>query len=189
VLLAQVPAMHEGMVLPVFVTLQRFAEFIWDRRNTARLIEAGAVEHGKSHYVFFAGTHAAWLAGLWILGYARAVEPIWLVPFALLTAGRYWVMATLGRRWTTRIIVLAGAPLIKTGPYRFVRHPNYLVVIGEMVVVPLALGLPAYALVFFVIYACAATVRIRAENDALLKSLPPRESRRYPRPAAGADRA
>jgi methyltransferase len=180
--------MYEGTALLVFVTLQRFAEFIWDRQNTARLMAAGAVEHGKSHYVFFAGTHAAWLAGLWILGYARAVEPVWLIPFALLTIGRYWVMGTLGRRWTTRIVVLAGAPLIKSGPYRFVRHPNYVVVIGEMVVVPLALGLPAYALVFCAIYGAAATVRIRAENDALLKSMPSRESRQHARPAAGADR-
>ena len=176
--------MSGGTALLVFVALQRFAEFIWDRQNTARLLAAGAVEHGKSHYVFFAGTHAAWLAGLWALGWARTIEPIWLLPFTLLTIGRYWVMATLGRRWTTRIVVLAGAPLIKTGPYRFVRHPNYIVVIGEMVVVPFALGLPAFALASFAIYACAATIRIRAENDALLQSLPPRESRKYPRPAA-----
>ncbi len=181
--------MYAGTALLTFVTLQRFAEFLWDRQNTARLRAAGAVEYGKSHYVFFAGTHAAWLAGLWILGWARAVEPIWLVPFAVLTIGRYWVMGTLGRRWTTRIIVLAGAPLIKTGPYRFVRHPNYIVVIGEMVVVPLALGLPAFALAWFALYACAATIRIRAENEALRKSMPSRESRQYPRPAAGPDRA
>jgi methyltransferase len=180
--------MHAGTALLIFVTLQRFAEFIWDRQNTARLIAAGAVEHGKSHYLFFAGTHAVWLAGLWALGWARAVEPIWLVPFALLTIGRYWVMGTLGRRWTTRIVVLAGAPLIKSGPYRFVRHPNYIVVIGEMVVVPLALGLPAFALAFFAIYACAATIRIRAENDALLKSLPPRASRQFAKPAASEPR-
>jgi methyltransferase len=180
--------MYQGTALLIFVTLQRFAEVIWDRQNTARLMAAGAAEYGKSHYVFFAGTHATWLAGLWILGYARAVEPLWLVPFALLTIGRYWVMGTLGRRWTTRIVILAGAPLIKTGPYRFVRHPNYIVVIGEMTVVPLALGLPAYALVFFAIYACAAMIRIRAENEALLKVMPPRERRQYARPAAEADR-
>jgi methyltransferase len=175
--------MHQGAALLIFVTLQRFSEFIWDRHNTARLTAAGAVEYGKSHYVFFAGTHAAWLAGLWLLGWDRAVEPIWLIPFALLTIGRYWVMGTLGRRWTTRIIVLADAPLIKTGPYRFVRHPNYIVVIGEMVVVPLALGLPAFALAFFAIYACAAVIRIRAENDALVHALPARDRREYAKPA------
>jgi methyltransferase len=180
--------MHEGTVLLIFVTLQRFAEFVWDRQNTARLMAAGAVEYGGSHYVFFAGTHATWLAGLWVLGYARAVEPLWLIPFALLTIGRYWVMGTLGRRWTTRIIILAGAPLVKTGPYRFVRHPNYIVVIGEMTVVPLALGLPLFALAFCAIYACAATIRIRAENAALLKVLPSRASRQYARPAPEPDR-
>lgn len=179
--------MYQGTALLIFVTLQRFAEFIWDRQNTARLMQAGAVEYGKAHYPYFAGTHAAWLAGLWILGYARSVDPVYLVPFALLTIGRYWVMGTLGRRWTTRIIVLAGAPLIKTGPYRFVRHPNYLVVIGELVVVPLALGLPLYALLFFAIYACAATVRIRAENEALLKSAPPRRGPRLGNTATEAD--
>src|SRR5215471_6467082 len=176
--------MSDGTALLIFVTLQRFAEFIWDRQNTARLLAAGAVEHGKSHYVFFAGTHAAWLAGLWALGYARTLEPIWLVPFALLTIGRYWVMGTLGRRWTTRIIILAGAPLIKTGPYRFVSHPNYIVVIGEMTVVPLALGLPLFALAYFAIYACMAFIRIRAENAALLQVLPSRASRQFARPAA-----
>ncbi len=181
--------MYEGAALLIFVTLQRFAEFIWDRQNTARLMAAGAVEYGRSHYVFFAGTHAAWLAGLWILAYDRAVEPLWLIPFVLLTIGRYWVMGTLGRRWTTRVIILAGAPLIKTGPYRFVRHPNYIVVIGEMVVVPLVLGLPLFALAFFAIYACAATIRIRAENEALLTGMPARESRQHAQPAAQADQA
>jgi methyltransferase len=175
-------------MLLVFVTLQRFAEFIWDRQNTARLLAAGATEYGKSHYLFFAGSHATWLAGLWILGYARAVEPLWLIPFVLLTIGRCWVLGTLGRRWTTRIVILAGAPLVKTGPYRFVRHPNYLVVIGEMTVVPLALGLPVYALAFFAIYACMAIVRIRAENAALLQVMPSRESRQYARPAPEANR-
>ena len=180
--------MYEGTALLIFVTLQRFAEFIWDRQNTKRLMAAGAVEYGTSHYLFFAGTHAAWLAGLWVLGYARAIEPLWLIPFALLTIGRCWVLATLGRRWTTRIIILAGAPLIKTGPYRFVRHPNYLVVIGEMTVVPLALGLPLFALAFFAIYAGMAMIRIRAENEALLKVLPPRAGRQYARPAAETER-
>src|SRR5947207_3092999 len=122
--------MSEGAALLVFVTLQRFGEFLWDRQNTARLIAAGAVEVAPVHTAVLLATHAGWLAGLWVLGYDRSIMPAFLVPFALLTAARYWVLATLGRRWTTRIIVLPGLPLITSGPYRFVRHPNYLVVAG-----------------------------------------------------------
>jgi len=89
------------------------------------------------------------------------------VAFLLLQIGRYWVLATLGRRWTTRVIVLPGAPLIERGPYRLMRHPNYAIVAGELTLVPLALDLPVYALVFLVLYAGAAYLRIQVENSAL----------------------
>jgi methyltransferase len=80
---------------------------------------------------------------------------------------RVWVLATLGPRWTTRIIVLPGAPLVKTGPYRFLSHPNYVVVIGEIAVLPLALGLPLYALAFSILNGIVLWIRISAENSAL----------------------
>ena len=87
--------------------------------------------------------------------------------FALLQLGRIWVLATLGERWTTRIIVLPGAPLVARGPFRFVRHPNYLVVIGEIAVLPLAFGLWQVALLFSLLNAIMLVVRIRAEEKAL----------------------
>jgi methyltransferase len=111
--------------------------------------------------------HASWLAGLWALGYDRAVVPAYLVAFLVLHLGRYWVLATLGRRWTTRVIVLPGAPLIESGPYRLMRHPNYVIVAGELMLVPLALGLPVYAIIFLALYAGAAHLRIQVENSAL----------------------
>ena len=89
--------------------------------------------------------HAAWLIGLWWLGPTHAVDPGWLVVFLALQGARAWVLMTLGRRWTTRIIVLPGAPPIAAGPYRWLAHPNYAVVIGEIAVLPLCLGLPWYA--------------------------------------------
>lgn len=159
--------MDSGTVLLVFVTLQRFAEFIWDRQNTARLLKVGALEFGRAHYPLVIATHASWLVGLWMFGHNRAVDAVYLFAFILLEVGRYWVLARPGRRWTTRIIVLPGVPLIRTGPYRFLRHPNYVVVAGELVVVPLALGLRSYALLSFLIYACVIAVRIRVENAAL----------------------
>ena len=111
--------------------------------------------------------HAGWLAGLWTLGYDRDVVPVYLTAFLVLQIARYWVLATLGRRWTTRVIVLPGAPLIESGPYRLMRHPNYVVVAGELVLAPLALGLPIYALVFLALYAGAAYLRIQVDDSAL----------------------
>jgi methyltransferase len=95
------------------------------------------------------------------------VNGAFLMGFVMLQAARIWVIASLGRRWTTRIVVLAGEPLVRRGPYRFVRHPNYLVVALEIAVVPLALGLPRYAAVFFILNGAALLVRIHAENRAL----------------------
>ncbi len=80
---------------------------------------------------------------------------------------RVWVIATLGRRWTTRIIVLPDAPLVQDGPYRFLNHPNYWVVAGEIAVLPLALGLPWVALIFSALNAAVLAIRIAAENKAL----------------------
>jgi len=159
--------MNTAIALLLFVTFQRFVEFIWDWQNTQRLRAAGAVEFGGLHYPVMILVHAAWLAGLWVLGHNRPVVTIYVVAFLVLEVGRYWVLATLGRRWTTRVIVLPGAPLIESGPYRLMRHPNYVIVAGELALVPLALDLPLYALVFLMLYAVAAFLRIQVENSAL----------------------
>jgi methyltransferase len=169
--------MNLALAVLIFVTAQRFAEFIWDWDNTRRLRAAGGVEFGGMHYPAMILVHAGWLAGLWVLGYDRPVIPAYLIAFLLLQIGRYWVLVTLGRRWTTRVIVLPGAPLIESGPYRLMRHPNYAVVAGELVFVPLALGLPLYALVSLVLYAGAALLRIQVENSALATGSPLRTER------------
>ena len=162
-----VVSMNGAVAFLIFVTFQRFIEFIWDWRNTQRLRAAGAIEFGGLHYPAMILVHAGWLAGLWALGYDRDVVPAYLTAFLVLQIARYWVLATLGRRWTTRVIVLPGAPLIDSGPYRLMRHPNYVVVAGELVLAPLALGLPIYGLTFLALYAGAAYLRIQVENSAL----------------------
>jgi methyltransferase len=111
--------------------------------------------------------HAGWILTLWLLATGREVDMFWLAMFVLLQFARFWVIATLGPRWTTRIIVLPGAPLVKEGPYRFIAHPNYWVVIGEIAVLPLVFGLPWVSLIFTVVNAAALWVRIREENKAL----------------------
>ena len=165
-----VDGMAEGALLVAFVTLQRLAELLLARRNTQRMLAEGGVEVGGSHYPWMVALHSAWLIGLWWLGHARAVDPLLLGVFILLQAGRLWVIASLGRRWTTRIIVLPRAPLVSSGPYRWLKHPNYLIVALEMAVVPLALGLPVFAAVFTLLNACILCLRIRTENAALAQA-------------------
>jgi methyltransferase len=149
------------------VTLQRLSELVLARRNTRRLLARGAVEVASEHYGLIVALHAAWLCGLWLLAWDKPVSVGWLVLFVLLQLGRVWVLQTLGERWTTRIIVLPGQPLVKRGPYRLLSHPNYAVVICEIAVLPLVFGLTSYALVFSVLNAAVLSIRIRAEAGAL----------------------
>jgi methyltransferase len=162
--------MSGAVLLLTFVTLQRLGELLLARRNTARLISAGGVEFGQSHYPLVVALHAIWLAGLWWLAPAQPVHPAFVAAFAALQVARAWTIASLGSRWTTRVIVLPGAAPVTCGPYRFLQHPNYVIVAAEIAVVPLALGLALYAAVFSLLNAIVLTIRIRVENAALAAS-------------------
>lgn len=150
-----------------FVTVQRLVELRISYVNTRRLLARGAVEHGRGHYVFIVTMHMAWLAALWLWAPGRPVNWALLVLYALLQIARIWVIASLGGRWTTRIIVLPDEPLITRGPYRFVRHPNYWIVVLEIAVLPMVFGLWQIAIVFSILNAIMLAVRIGAENRAL----------------------
>ncbi|HKD47625.1 MAG TPA: isoprenylcysteine carboxylmethyltransferase family protein, partial [Rhizomicrobium sp.] len=121
------------------VVLQRMGELVLANRNTRRLKAEGAVEIGAGHYPLIVFLHTAWLlAVLWLLPAGLLISWPWLGIFVLLQAARIWVIASLGPYWTTRIISMPGKPLVKRGPYRFVRHPNYIVVAGEILALPMA---------------------------------------------------
>jgi methyltransferase len=161
------------MTLPIliiaFVTLQRLAELVLARHNTALLRGWGAYEVGARHYPLIVLLHAGWLAGLW---YAATTADLptdfgWLAAFAVLQLLRIWVIATLGPRWTTRIMVLPGAPLVSGGPYRFLSHPNYCVVAAEILILPLVFGLVWYGVAFSILNALVLALRIHRENTAL----------------------
>jgi methyltransferase len=156
-----------GAVLLTYLTVQRVAELWWAKQNELRLFAADGIEYGRSHLLLIVLLHAAWMLGLWVLAYDRSVEPVYLALFILVQIARFWVLITLGRRWTIRIIVVPGERLVARGPYRLLRHPNYAVVAAEIAVVPLALGLPLYALVFTILNALVLAIRIPAENAAL----------------------
>jgi methyltransferase len=154
-------------VLLAFLTAQRLAELWWAKRNERGLLAEGGIEYGKAHLPLVIAVHTAWLAGLWVLASDCPIDPIFLAVFVLLQIGRLWVLITLGRRWSIRVIVIPGEKLVARGPYRLLRHPNYAVVVGEIAVVPLALGMPVYALVFTILNGAVLAIRIRAENAAL----------------------
>lgn len=156
-----------ALAILVYVTLQRLAELTLAARNTRRLLAQGGFEVGQRHYPVMVLLHGAWLGGLWLLALDRPPAMGWLAVFALLQALRVWILATLGPRWTTRVIVVPGERLIRRGPYRFLRHPNYWVVVGEIAVLPLAFGLAWYALLFSLANAALLLVRIRCEEAAL----------------------
>ena len=150
-----------------YVTLARLVEMRVARINTARLLAAGAHETASGHYPVIIAMHVGWLGALWWLAPGRPVVPAWLAMFVLLQPVRVWVMAALGRRWTSRIIVVPGETLVCTGPYRLMRHPNYAVVVGEIASLPLAFGLTWVALGFSIANAIMLSIRIRAEDKAL----------------------
>lgn len=150
-----------------FVTAQRLIELPIARANTARLLAAGGREVAPGHYPYIVALHAAWLASLWWFALGQPIHIALLILFGLVELARIWVLRTLGSRWTTRIIVVPGEQLVARGPYRFVDHPNYLVVIAELLILPLVFGLWQIALVYSLLNALILTVRIRAENRAL----------------------
>jgi methyltransferase len=156
-----------GVVILGLVTLQRLGELWLANRNTRRLLANGAHEVAASHYPLIVIVHALWLATLWWLAPPRPIDSFWLALFILIEFARIWVLASLGTRWTTRIIVLPNAPLVRRGPYRWVNHPNYLVVIAEIAVLPLVFGMPRIALLFTLLNAAVLTIRVREENRAL----------------------
>ena len=161
------------------VAAQRLVELPLAARNTRRLLARGAVEVGAGHYPLFVLLHAGWLLAIaWFMD-PRQPLALWpLLAYGGLTALRIWTLASLGPWWTTRIVTLPGAPLVRRGPYRWIRHPNYLVVLGEIAVLPLAFHLPWVSLAFALPNLALICYRVGVENAALagrraLPSQPP----------------
>ena len=151
------------------VVLQRLGELALSARNTRELRAAGAIELDAGVYPLFVLLHAAWLASVALLVPASAA-PSWplLAVFAALQFGRLWVIASLGRYWTTRLIVPPDRPLVNRGPYRFLNHPNYLIVIAEIAILPLAFGAVLIAAVFSAANLALLARRIVIEERALM---------------------
>jgi len=155
-------------VILALVAAQRLIELVIARHNTARLLARGGREIGAAHYPLFIALHASWLVAIALTTPPFRQPNWWLIGvFAVLQLLRVWVVTTLGPYWTTRVITLDGAPIVRNGPFRFVRHPNYWVVCGEIAVLPLAFGNWPIALIWSALNAALLSHRIRVEMTAL----------------------
>ena len=155
-------------VILALVACQRLAELVHARRNTRRLLARGGVEVGAGHYPLMVALHAGWLLAMALLIAPKTPLSVPLLTlYGLLQLARLWVQATLGRYWTTRIVIVAGAPLIQGGPYRFLRHPNYAVVAAEVAVLPLVFGAWEIAAAFSLLNLALLRHRIHIEDRAL----------------------
>ncbi len=156
------------------VAAERLAELAHAARNTRRLLARGGVEQGRGHYPLLVLLHAAWLGAMVAVIPADApADPLLLAVFGVLQAVRLWVIASLGEYWTTRIVTIQGEPLVRRGPYRWLRHPNYAVVIAEIAILPAAFAAFELAVVFSGLNLAIVAHRIRIEDAALA----PRRSR------------
>ena len=149
-----------------FIIIQRLSELAIAKRNTARLLAKGAYEVGANHYPVMVAMHSAWIVCLLVFGYDETVAFGWLAVFAVLQVFRVWILGTLGSRWTTRIIILE-EPLVVRGPFKYFSHPNYMLVVAEIIVAPMVLGLGWVAVIFTVLNAAMLWVRIGVEHKAL----------------------
>jgi methyltransferase len=150
------------------IALLRGLELVHAHRNARRLLAMGGRAHGDGHYPVIVGLHVAWLAALWWAG-GRLAEPDWLLfgLWVLLEGARLWVVATLGRFWTTRVITVPGAPLVRKGPFRWMRHPNYAAIALQLPLLLFAYGAPGLAVLFGAANILILAHRIRVEEDAL----------------------
>jgi methyltransferase len=155
-------------IAAVLILLQRGLEEIYSARNTRALLAAGGREEGRDYYPVVAVTHLAWIAALFLLIPSTA-PVIWvlLALYLVLQAVRYWVIATLGRFWTHRIVSVPDAPIVRVGPYRYLRHPNYAVTIAETFLLPLVFADAAVAVIFGCVWSAVLYYKILLEDGAL----------------------
>jgi methyltransferase len=152
----------------LIVLVQRGLEEAYSQYNTRALLAQGASEAGRDYYPVVAVTHLGWIAALAFLVPADAALHLpLLTAYVALQPARYWIIATLGRYWTHRIVTLPGAPVVVRGPYRLVRHPNYAVTLAETLLLPLAFGQVALGLIFAVVWGAVLHYKIVLEDGAL----------------------
>ncbi|MCJ7839505.1 hypothetical protein MUB24_01000 [Lederbergia sp. NSJ-179] len=164
------------LALISFIAVQRLFELYIARKNEKWMLQKGGMEYGQEHYPYMVMMHISFFISLLVevtltdQGQAR-LWPVFLVVFVLLQMARIWVISTLGKHWNTKIIVLPGADIIKKGPFQYVKHPNYMIVTLELLVVPLMFHAYITAIIFFLLNQWILSIRIAVEEEALRQNM------------------
>ena len=168
-----VTGMNVYYALLVVNAFERLAELVVSQRHATALLRRGGVEYGRGHFPVMVALHVALLVGCWVepIALHRTFIPALAWPMLIVVVAanalRWWCIATLGPRWTARVIVIPGLPLVRSGPYRWFAHPNYVAVVVEGAALPLVGSAWITACTFTVLNAALLTVRLRCETRAL----------------------
>jgi len=162
------------------VILQRLVELVVAKRNEKWMRSQGAIEAGSGHYPIMVAMHIAFFISLLaeVILLDRSLSSMWiilLVIFLTAQVARIWCLTSLGNFWNTKIIILPGADVVQKGPYKWVRHPNYIIVTTELLVLPLIFGAYSTAIIFTLLNVWMLSVRIPAEEKALKEATNYRE--------------
>jgi len=155
------------IVFIAFLIVQRLSELYISRRNEKWLLENGAIQYGQSHYPYMIVMHTFFLLSIVAEYYWRGGPPIsWiaLASFLIVLSFKFWALSSLGKYWNTKIYRIPGVSPVKKGPYKFLKHPNYMEVVCEIAIIPLVFHLYYTAIVFTLLNAIMLTVRIKVEN-------------------------
>lgn len=161
------------MVFTLFITfiiVLRIVELIIARRNEKWMRAQGALEYGQAHYPFIVALHSLFFVSL-IVEYTfsdkQHFDPILILVYLLVVTVKFWVIGSLGKYWNTKILRIPNAVLVKKGLYKYIKHPNYILVVAELLLIPLCFQLYFTAIVFGLLNALMLSVRIKEENRVL----------------------
>ncbi|MDB5016893.1 MAG: Isoprenylcysteine carboxyl methyltransferase family protein [Mucilaginibacter sp.] len=155
------------IIFMLFFILQRLSELYIARKNEKWLLANGAIQYGQSHYPFMISLHTMFIVSLIVEYILRGGTPInWIILglFLVILSFKFWALSSLGKYWNTKIYRIPGVYPVKKGPYKFLKHPNYIEVICEIAIIPLVFHLYYTAIIFTILNAIMLTVRIRVEN-------------------------
>jgi methyltransferase len=155
------------IVFITFFILQRISELFIAKRNEKWLLKQGAVEYGKAHYPFIVALHTLFIISIiaeYVLRGRPPISWVFLILFLLVLSFKFWALLSLGKYWNTKIYRVPGVNPVKKGPYKFLKHPNYMEVVCEIAIIPLVFHLYYTSVIFTILNAAMLTVRIRAEN-------------------------